>query len=145
MDFEISKKHRCIPWINVCAPSLGDVLMDTSSRIILRNRLVDLLMSPLVGELLVKNKYLQRVTREIKIAQAWVSRSLYDLIILDFYRTRSVIATLRVFRSTDHVSTFEYLNGYEVHRVKHATARMKWLLHVGTAENMLSKSDVGTS
>ena len=104
---ELYKKHRCILWINVCAPSLDDVLMDTSSKIILRNRLVDLLMSPLVGELLSNNKYLQRVTKEIKIAQAWVIRSLYDLIILDFYRTRSVRATLRVSRSADHVGTFE--------------------------------------
>ena len=35
---QILSKHRSIPWINISAPSLGDSLMDLSSRILLNDK-----------------------------------------------------------------------------------------------------------
>ena len=38
----ISSEHQNILWINISAPSLGDSLMDLSSRVLLKDRKVDL-------------------------------------------------------------------------------------------------------
>ena len=40
--FSILPKHKKILWINISAPSLGDSLMDLSSRVLLRNKKIDL-------------------------------------------------------------------------------------------------------
>lgn len=43
----IEKSHETILWVSLCAPSLGDVLMDVSARKLLHERTVNLLTSPL--------------------------------------------------------------------------------------------------
>ena len=40
--FNISAEHQNILWINISAPSLGDSLMDLSSRVLLKDRKVAL-------------------------------------------------------------------------------------------------------
>ena len=42
----ISSNHKNILWINISAPSLGDSLMDLSSRVLLREKKVDLFTDP---------------------------------------------------------------------------------------------------
>ena len=41
----ILSEHQRILWINISAPSLGDSLMDLSSRILLKNKKIDLFTS----------------------------------------------------------------------------------------------------
>ena len=123
-----------ILWISVCAPSLGDVLMDVSARTLLQGRRVDLLTSPLASELLSRDAFFDRVTSSLLEAKSWNEKKKYDLIILDSFSSRSVTAKCMVCPGVPIVSLFEYINGFEVHRIKYSFARMRYLLRLEASE-----------
>jgi hypothetical protein len=130
----IEKSHETILWISLCAPSLGDVLMDVSARNLLHGRTVDLLTSPLASELLSDDSFFDRVTSSISEVMCWNQDKKYDLVILDSFSSRSIKAKCAVCPGVPVVSLFEYVNGFEVHRIKYSFARMRYLLKLEAGE-----------
>ena len=79
--FNISENHKNILWINFSAPSLGDSLMDLSSRVLLKNRKVDLLTSNKNAYIFASDEFFSSVF-DNKIE---VIKKNYDLVIIDSY------------------------------------------------------------
>ena len=122
--FEILDSHKKILWINKSAPSLGDSLMDLSSRVLLTSKDVDLLTDKknefIYGDdLIFKNTFCEIESLKGKF---------YDLIILDSYSTRTIALKNKLFPDTDFVSMFGFFNGPEVNRVLFSFHRLNNLL-----------------
>ena len=84
--FNILPSHNRILWINLSAPSLGDSLMDLSSRVMLKDKNIDLFTDK-------KNAILyddDQVFSNVYTKQEKVCSSKYDLVIIDSYSTKSI-------------------------------------------------------
>jgi len=121
---KIEDYHKKILWINISAPSLGDSLMDLSSRVLLKGKKIDLLSSYKNSNLFLNDEYFDQVysdkTKKIK--------NVYDLIIIDSYSTRSIKLKVKHFPDNLYVCMFGYFNGPEVNRVLFSFSRMNYLL-----------------
>ena len=82
----ILPEHRSILWINISAPSLGDSLMDLSSRVLLRGRKVDLFTDKKNASLYQNDSVFSRIFT----CKAEVTQHKYDLVIIDSFSTRSI-------------------------------------------------------
>ena len=109
----ILPNHQKILWINVSAPSLGDSLMDLSSRVLLAGRSVDLFSDAKNINLYLDDQYFNNVYS--KASQ--LNNHEYDLVILDSYSTRSIKIKAKVAPNTVFVGMFGYFNGPEVNRI----------------------------
>jgi len=121
---EILDSHKKILWINKSAPSLGDSLMDLSSRVLLASRDVDLLTDK-------KNEFIydnDLIFRNTFCEVEKLNGKVYDLIILDSYSTRTISLKNKLFPNTDFVSMFGFFNGPEVNRVLFSFHRLNNLL-----------------
>ena len=121
---EISLSQKKILWINKSAPSLGDSLMDLSSRTLMATKDIDLLTdkknAPIYeNDLIFKNTFCETENLKGKV---------YDLIILDSYSTRTIGLKNKLFPNTDFVSMFGFFNGPEVNRVLFSFHRLNNLL-----------------
>jgi ADP-heptose:LPS heptosyltransferase len=120
----ISTSHKKILWINLSAPSLGDSLMDLSSRVLLKDRLVDLYTDKKNAHLYFNDDVFNNVySQEDKLIKAN-----YDLVILDSFSTRTIKVKFKLASSTLFVGMFGYFNGPEVNRVLFSFHRMNHLL-----------------
>ena len=120
----ILSEHQRILWINISAPSLGDSLMDLSSRILLKNKKIDLFTS-------IKNRDLyqdDQIFNSIFTKKEDVDRIKYDLVIIDSFSSRSVNIMYQIAPKVHYVSMFGYFNGPEVNRVLFSFHRMNQLL-----------------
>jgi len=131
----ILPEHKDILWINISAPSLGDSLMDLSSRTMLIGRKVDLFTDKRNSELYKDDFLFSKVFTEIK----QVNECSYDLVILDSYSTRSINMKAKIANSTPFVGMFGYYNGSEVHRVLFSFHQMNNLLGYVKAEDEINK------
>ena len=132
--FHISDNHKNILWINFSAPSLGDSLMDLSSRVLLKNRKVDLLTSS-------KNAYIfesDEFFSSVFIDKNEVIKKTYDLVIIDSYSTRSIKIKSEVAVSLKYVGMYGYFNGPEVNRVLFSFHRMNHLLGYYKTESQIN-------
>lgn len=126
-DFEVFKilpEHKDILWINISAPSLGDSLMDLSSRIMLKDKNLDLYTDE-------KNSHIYEndfFFNNIYTVEKSFEKSQYDLIILDSYSTRSVKVKAKVAPKTQYVGMFGHFNGPEVNRTLFSFFQMNHLL-----------------
>lgn len=121
---KILSHHKKILWINISAPSLGDSLMDLSSRVLLDGKKVDLFTDKKNANLYVDDKYFSNIysnTQECKGCS-------YDLVILDSFSSRSVRTKCELALYTPFVSMFGYFNGPEVNRVLFSFHQMNFLL-----------------
>ena len=83
---QILPKHKKILWINLSAPSLGDSIMDLSSRIFLKDRIIDLYTDKKNFHLFINDEVFNNV-----YSQAYeLEKNSYDLVILDSYSTRTI-------------------------------------------------------
>jgi ADP-heptose:LPS heptosyltransferase len=133
--FSINESHKKILWINISAPSLGDSLMDLSSRILLKGRVVDLFTDKKNSHLYLSDQIFEKVYTDkidIKIDS-------YDLIILDSYSTRSVKVKSKIAPNLKYVGMYGYFNGPEVHRILFSFNRMNQLLGLPIKNNQISK------
>lgn len=122
--FKILPNHKNILWINVSAPSLGDSLMDLSSRSMLINKNIDLFTD-------IKNAHIfqsDEIFRNTYVDVERVRKNKYDLIILDSYSTRSIRIKSKVAPNTFYVGMFGYFNGPEVNRILFSFNQMNNLL-----------------
>lgn len=143
--FSILPSHQNILWINISAPSLGDSLMDLSSRVMLKNKQVDLYTS-------VKNAHIysdDEIFNNVYTKKNEMFNKSYDLIILDSYSTRSVNVKYRVAPTNPFVGMFGFFNGPEVNRILYSYHQLNKLLGYvrreteinNTAKNIITISD----
>ena len=122
--FKISDNHQDILWINFSAPSMGDSLMDLSSRILLTNKRVDLLTHKKNANLYTHDLIFSSVFTNIQD----VNNKSYDLVIIDSYSSRSIKIKTKVAPLKPFVGMYGYFNGPEVNRVLFSFHQMNNLL-----------------
>jgi len=120
----INKSVNKILWINLSAPSLGDSIMDLSSRTMIDFAEIDLFTDKKNEELYKKDPVFRRVFSSISSMPS----DKYDLVILDSYSTRTVKIKSLISPKTRFVSMFAFYNGPEVNRVLFSFHRMNHLL-----------------
>ena len=128
---EIMPTHKNILWINISAPSLGDSLMDLSSRILLKERNVDLFTHKKNADLYRSDK----VFRNIYTNKNKFNPLQYDLVIIDSYSTRSISIKAKIAPLIAFVGLYGYFNGPEVNRVMFSFHRMNFLLGSSMGES----------
>ena len=131
----ILPEHKYILWINISAPSLGDSLMDLSSRTMLIGRKVDLFTDKRNSELYKDDFFFSKVFTEIK----QINECRYDLVILDSYSTRCINIKAKIANLVPFAGMFGYYNGSEVHRVLFSFHQMNNLLGYVKSENEINK------
>ncbi len=120
-----------ILWINQTAPSLGDALMDTSARCLLRGRTVHLLTSEKNAALFQDDDYFERVFDDTQGPEAIHREHPYDLAIVDSFSPRAISKKRLVCPHLPFVGLYGYLNGFEVHRTLFSYHRLATLLGLG--------------
>jgi len=121
---QIEARHRRILWINLAAPSIGDSLMDLSSRVLLKQHQVDLLTHRKNIGLYKCDPWFRRVSDQSSDFRT----EIYDLVICDSFSPRVLLPKLLIAPITPFVGLYGFLNGFEVHRTYFAFARMMELL-----------------
>ena len=129
----ILTNHQKILWINVSAPSLGDSLMDLSSRVLLSGRSVDLFSDAKNINLYLDDQYFDNVYS--KASQ--LNNNKYDLVILDSYSTRSINIKAKVAPKTVFVGMFGFFNGPEVNQILYSYHQMNALLGYPMTEEVI--------
>ena len=139
--FKILPEHKRILWINISAPSLGDSLMDLSSRTLLKDRDLDLFTDKKNSNIYRNDDYFNNIFTEIKN----VKDLHYDLIIIDSFSSRSIKIKSRVANKTIFVGMYGYFNGPEVNRILYSFHQMNHLLGYTINEseiNRLAKNSI---
>ena len=131
----ILPEHKNILWINISAPSLGDSLMDLSSRVMLKNRKLDLFTDKGNASLYQNDSAFSSVFTQKKE----VDKNSYDLVIIDSYSSRSVAIKATIAPLTPFIGMFGYFNGPEVNRVLFSFHRMNHLLGYQKNQHEINK------
>ena len=132
--FSIRPQNQKILWINISAPSLGDSLMDLSSRVMLKGRKVDLFTDKKNYQLYLNDEYFTNVFTTIKE----VNKARYDLVIVDSFSSRSINIKSKIASKTLFVAIFGYFNGPEVNRILFSFHKMNLLLGNLKSENEIN-------
>jgi ADP-heptose:LPS heptosyltransferase len=140
----ILPSHKNILWINISAPSIGDSLMDLSSRVLLVGKKIDLFTDNNNANIYKHDQVFDNVFTKINNVDA----SNYDLVIIDSFSTSSVYIKAKIVPRTPFVSMFGHYNGPEVNRVLFSFHRLNQLLgYVFTKDeiNFSSKASISIS
>ena len=125
----ISPSHKRILWINWAASSLGDSLMDLSSRVLLADREVILLTHPKNADLYMKDDpVFTAVYTNPRLLVAEHGSNAFDIVICDSFSPRVLINKVCVAPLVGFCGMYAYVNGFEVHRTYFSFARMMELL-----------------
>ena len=122
-NLEISRilpSHQKILWINVSAPSLGDSLMDLSSRRLLTGKTIDLYTDEKNSNLYLNDKYFNKIFSNFNN----LSTHEYDLVILDSFSSRTIKIKAKIAPKIVFVGMFGYFNGPEVNRIFYSFHQM---------------------
>mgnify|MGYP003979770729 CR=1 FL=1 len=142
--FKIQAEHKNILWINISAPSIGDSLMDLSSRILIEDRKIDLLTDNKNAHIYREDLFFNNIiTNKSKIIECE-----YDLIIIDSFSSRSIRVKAKVAPKTKFVGMFGYFNGPEVNRTLFSFYQMNNLLgkvHTEDEIKILAKKSINIS
>jgi hypothetical protein len=131
----ILPRHKNILWINISAPSLGDSLMDLSSRVLLKGKEVDLFTDKKNASLYQDDSVFSRIFTQ----KSDVVQHKYDLVILDSFSTRSIDVKTQILPLNPFVGMFGYYNGPEVNRVLFSFHRINQLLGYVNSETEVNK------
>jgi len=134
--FSILPTHKNILWINISAPSLGDSLMDLSSRIMLQGKNVDLFTDKKNAHIYIDDHIFANIYTEVSN----IDGSQYDLVIIDSYSSRSMNIKSKIAPTTHFVGMFGYYNGPEVNRVLFSFHQMNHLLGYVRSEDEVNAS-----
>jgi heptosyltransferase-2 len=121
---KISAKHRRILWIQWVDAYLGDSLMDLSSRVLFKDKKIDLLTKENTALIYQNDAIFQRVFTNINACNP----NDYDLIIIGSYRQRELKIITHHFRALPHATLFGYYNVDEFHRLYFSFYRLNQLL-----------------
>jgi len=138
---KILPEHNRILWINLSAPSLGDSLMDLSSRVLIRNKTVDLFTDNKNSHIFEDDEVFSSVFTDKNDVESYK----YDLVIIDSFSSRSVNVKFAIAPKTEYVAMFGFYNGPEVNRVLFSFHQMNNLLGYFKTEveiNKLAKSSI---
>ena len=113
-----------ILWINLSAPSLGDSLMDLSSRVLLNDCHLSLFTSLDNAHIFYDDEFFS----EVFVKESEIKYQNFDFIILDSYSSRTLRIKNKYFRKKKFTSMFGFFNGPEVNRVLFSFYRMNHLL-----------------
>jgi len=130
----ISSKHKNILWINMSAPSLGDSLMDLSSRTLLKDRRIDLFTDKMNAHIYKEDDFFSSVMSD----ESMLADINYDLVIIDSYSTRSIRVKSKWQSKKEFVGMYGFYNGPEVNRVLFSFHRMNFLLGGLLSENEIN-------
>jgi len=133
--FRILPIHQNILWINLSAPSLGDSLMDLSSRILLKGRKIDLFTDKKNHQLYLDDE----IFDEIYINVNQIKNEKYDIVILDSFSSRTIKVKSKIARKTPYVSIYGYFNGPEVNRILFSFFQMNHLLGYEKSEKKINE------
>lgn len=120
----IPKAVKTILWVNLSAPSLGDSLMDLSSRQLLREYDVDLLTDVKNAQIYQKDPFFTKCFFD----PSDLLNCKYDLVILDSYSPHILKIKSHILPEVPFVGLWGFLNGFEVHRTLYSFYRMQFLL-----------------
>ena len=134
--FSILPKYKNILWVNISAPSLGDSLMDLSSRIMLKGRNVDLFTDQKNAHIYTDDHIFNKIYTKIEE----VKNSKYDLVILDSYSSRSIDVKYKIASTTSFIGMFGHYNGPEVNRVLFSFHQTNHLLGYIKSEDEINAS-----
>ena len=134
--FSILPEHKNILWINISAPSLGDSLMDLSSRIMLDSKNVDLFTDQKNAHIYTDDHIFKNIYTKIEE----INKPKYDLVIVDSYSSRSIDAKSKITSTTPFVGMFGYYNGPEVNRILFSFHQMNHLLGYVKSEDEINTS-----
>ncbi|MDA8905292.1 lipopolysaccharide heptosyltransferase family protein [Candidatus Thioglobus sp.] len=129
--FSILPVHKNILWINMSAPSLGDSLMDLSSRSLLKGKNIDLFTDVKNAHIYEDDLFLNNIYTKILN----INQLKYDLVVIDSFSTRSIKVKSKVAPKTSYVGMFGYFNGPEVNRTLFSFYQMNNLLGSYKSEN----------
>jgi heptosyltransferase-2 len=136
---EIKDTQKRILWINLSAPSLGDSLMDLSSRVLLKDKTIDLFTD-------IKNAHIyqhDKIFKKVITNSEDIVQKDYDLVIIDSFGTKSLKTKFNFLPSLPYVGMYGYYNGPEVNRVLFSFHRLNQLLGYSKSEddvNSIAKS-----
>jgi len=133
--FSILPCHHKILWINLSASSLGDSLMDLSSRVMLIDKNVDLFTNKKNKHIYQDDEIFNNVFSKINEIQ----NIKYNLVILDSYSTKSIKAKSLIAPESPYVGMFGYFNGPEVNRILFSFHQMNNLLGNNFHEGEINK------
>lgn len=133
----IQSQHQRILWVNWSAPSLGDSLMDLSSRVLLRDREITLLTHPNNVQLYIEDDVFKFVYAEPARIVAELGRGYFDLVICDAFSPRVLLRKLLVEPRAPFVGMYGFLNSFEIHRTYFSFHRMQELLGVTSHEHAI--------
>jgi len=133
--YNISQDHKKLLWINVSAPSIGDSIMDLSSRVLINNVKIDLYTEMLNAKLYESDLIFLNVFTD----KFLINQNDYDLVIIDSYSTRSIKIKNDIAPKLSFVGMFGYFNGPEVNRVLFSFHRMNQLLGYLKSESEIDK------
>jgi heptosyltransferase-2 len=133
--FSILPCHHKILWINLSASSLGDSLMDLSSRVMLLDKNVDLFTNKKNKHIYQSDEIFNNVFSQINEMQDIK----YNLVILDSYSTRSIKLKSLITPKSPYVGMFGYFNGPEVNRILFSFHQMNNLLGNNLNESEINK------
>jgi ADP-heptose:LPS heptosyltransferase len=139
--YKINKKYKNILWINLSAPSLGDSLMDLSSRVLLENKKIDLLTDIKNAHLYSDDLFFSKIMTHKKE----VKKQNYDLIIVDSYSSKSIKIKTDIGPKIPYVGLYGYYNGPEVNRVLfsfHQINNLTGYLYPESKINDMAKSSI---
>jgi len=130
----ISSKHKNLLWINMSAPSLGDSLMDLSSRTLLKGRRVDLFTDKKNAHIYKEDAFFSSVMSD----ESMLANINYDLVVIDSYSTRSICVKSKWQSKKEFIGMYGFYNGPEVNRVLFSFHRMNFLLGGLMSENEIN-------
>jgi len=134
--FKISTNHKNILWINISAPSLGDSLMDLSSRVMLKGRSVDLFTDQKNAHIYMDDHIFNNIYTKIEDVDSFE----YDLVIIDSYSSRSIDVKSKIAPTTPFIGIFGYYNGPEVNRVLFSFHQMNHVLGYTEVESKINST-----
>ncbi|NYT27519.1 MAG: lipopolysaccharide heptosyltransferase family protein [Candidatus Thiodubiliella endoseptemdiera] len=109
----ITKQHKKILWVQWVDSYLGDSLMDLSSRILLKDKEIDLLTKENVANIYQNDTIFRHIFTDPKQCAS----NQYDLLIIDSYRQRSLKVLTKDLLQLPHISLYGYYNVDDFNRL----------------------------
>lgn len=130
---KILPKHTKILWVQWVDSYLGDSLADLSSRILLKDKQIDLLTKENVAKIYQNDEFFNQIFTDPSDCKK------YDLVIIGSYRQRELRVLSKHILSTPHISLFGYYNSGDFNRLYFSFFRINQLLSKPYDEQYINK------
>ncbi len=132
---QITSKHQRILWVQWVDSYLGDSLMDLSSRVLLKDKQIDLLTKENTAKIYQNDAIFNQVFTHSSQCNA----NNYDLIIIGSYRQRELKSLSKHILSIPHISLFGYYHVNDFSRLYFSFFRINQLLPSPHTEKYINK------